>query len=1805
MKRKTKIMISALSAMLVMVLAVTVVSFSFAGRNDKPEIDDSYLLAATSSDAKMTIVDRIIENSIEGEQPDYIIAEVGSTGSPGFVTLPDGSKGSFLQYLAYMDEDGISSFKTNVIDGNKTISDLMAAGKVKYTYYDVSSVTADDIAAIADSDLVYISNDPNNMFTAGVNDISEDLYSALLHTYTNNKKRPLIIDSPIETQKIAGNSSSSITMSKLAADIYDVKGSRYYTFSWNTTKNATDAAGAANFLQHKNGSLYLGINGNNKQSNWTSIKFDSDDKEYKLAKVLVVSASKDADYTNNPMTAALFNDLGTAVTAKDASDADHSVYKLYSTNSEGNKVDTLMYASGYNSRYSAKPDAVEFDEITLADIDADVANFSFDKYDMVVLEAGLSSTVISADLYKKLSAAMLGNITIVYDSKMNAGKTSGGGDDEEFDPTASKYNMLFSMVANSSGVSKKANVMVTNYDDFGVIAQSNSPLTCKKIADLLNASAFRAYGGQNASSSVYTVLEIQPCYPIDLEVAANNPVPQDDVLAGKTSALGITGNYYSVPAEVANSTKEQVSTLVTKADGTTSISTPEYYAWELSEAKIADALGKSASEVKVVHMSTEELAASTTSILGTYDMVYIGGNRSALKDATQWQVINGVLGAGGAEAHQKLLAIKDGDIKYLPIYTMYTHNGDMQDISVAYVGESGSSVKGGTAFASVEIGGSKKGSFGVLNGNDITYNKRIQLETYIEAGMPVIVSDDVATAYDALLKAEKNEGNKYLQNSLDPDCNMTNLIKTCYENKDSDSVLWDFDKDATYHVDNNGGALGNTNVGYVEVFAPENPTAAGAVNIDDPDKAVDPGMKEKIADLYSTSNKRPVLEVSKTPQRYDDTDPDGTSIDGSDLTFEYTISGGSDYEVTFWIDDDGNGRFGDETDVKDESFSTTGGTHTLADSFYGPLLWKLEVRDKTTDVKASIEGLSYVKPKAVAEKQTVKVLQIMPGKVTQWGNETLLGQGPEQANSLYFCVVCQQAYKILKDNPYADNPSEFAYYYHGNYGVKKWDGTQWEIGGVKLGKHEHIFGIPYYDSQKSIEAYTEIGTADWRKNNPGCEDWHVNLADEISDRFDFQLDILRRDEVEAISDEVREAYDFEALGKGKNDIKAFEDIVDLESKEFADYNKLTTDDEKLTYITQYNCENIATEYWNLYTYMRDENSGTSSGDESEAYQYIDPVTGTTVTLPKKTDINKTTKDRKDDLDAVLTEMSANLKAAGGAKNNKIAEEIDYIMKTERYYDFGNITDGSGFLTRYDNSISTTYAPTYCKNGITVYNFLDDYLRAKDIELDYLENYKKYDRMAHADNWIKGCYSTVIIGPSDDFAADDFTAGSNGLKDLTNYVAKGGNTLLFHDTFTVFSDAGSVNLTAALRPYVGQDKNHMTATDTSNYYVKYESTDTDKYFMTNLSYKQDDSKYANLFGDLNAYMKMGTPEKYLTSVAYTDSVYAANKSSAPYGTAHKYSVFSWTYAAFYNYYAYKDARLQNQQGYGTDRASKNNDGLVTLYPFTLSEDIYISGTHPQAYALDLEDNGCTVWYSLAGGYNQPKGSSLYAASPRDGQDSYFIYSYKNVYYCGAGHSKVTGVGKMNNDERKLYINIICNSVKKSAAQPTLHVYDYGKDTYGDKIKRQDGSYYTKVNDMESYPEFSFKATTDSDKTLSQVRIYYDLDYSDTNKVNTYKPDENHILIVDWNASKVSSGVRKDVYRYDPTLEVLKDEHGNSVTEVDAEGNSKVASKLKLQPEYFEPYNNEYTYIVIDAVDSEGNHVYQRIKVMLKDVLFNLT
>jgi hypothetical protein len=312
-----------------------------------------------------------------------------------------------------------------------------------------------------------------------------------------------------------------------------------------------------------------------------------------------------------------------------------------------------------------------------------------------------------------------------------------------------------------------------------------------------------------------------------------------------------------------------------------------------------------------------------------------------------------------------------------------------------------------------------------------------------------------------------------------------------------------------------------------------------------------------------------------------------------------------------------------------------------------------------------------------------------------------------------------------------------------------------------------------------------------------------------------------------------------------------------------------------------------------------------------------------------------------------------------------------------------------------------------------------------------------------------------------------------------------------------------------------------------------------------------------------------------------------------------------------------AAKQTESTFATNRATKNNDAIVTMFPYQLADEIYIGGTHPQAYAIDVDYDNLTVLYSMAAGTSAHTQTSIFAADPGDGVDNYFMYVCDNIYYCGAGHGKITGMTKDNQNERYLYMNIICNSVRKSAFEPSIDVYDVDstEDDLKNNIVKSDGNgaYEYEIDDDEEYPDFSFKVGVDEDATIQKVEIYYNLDYVDkevesgTNAdgspkmVTVLKSDEftdGDVLIASWGtAGNKNKSFAADVLGY-----IKGTDTENLETYIDG---TTTLTKLKLKDDYFAPYGGKYTYIVIKVTDSNGQVRYQRIKISYKEKLFNLT
>ena len=217
---------------------------------------------------------------------------------------------------------------------------------------------------------------------------------------------------------------------------------------------------------------------------------------------------------------------------------------------------------------------------------------------------------------------------------------------------------------------------------------------------------------------MFTVLELQPCYPIDLQLAQSE----------KGDGRIYSGNYYTDPSSMVDGkTKEQIP------------EDTEYYAWELSKAKLSDALGIPYDKINLDQMSTEEFAGDKTEILGTYDMIYLGGNTSAQKDnAENFKALQSQYLKHNWNNQYDLTP----ELTKMPFYTTYTHYGDLVYVTSAR----NQNLSGDKLTAQVSKNGNLQSTFTYMNGNDITYNRYLALKVYIEKGMPGVVSEQLTQA---------------------------------------------------------------------------------------------------------------------------------------------------------------------------------------------------------------------------------------------------------------------------------------------------------------------------------------------------------------------------------------------------------------------------------------------------------------------------------------------------------------------------------------------------------------------------------------------------------------------------------------------------------------------------------------------------------------------------------------------------------------------------------------------------------------------------------------------------------------------------------------------------------------------------------------------------------------------------------------------------------------------------------------------------------------------------------------------------
>jgi len=252
-KINKKILVAALSLLLVACAFVTVLSFTMAADGDGE--DPTKTVEASPSFDVVTIynIDRIVQNSNSGADPYFHIVEVSSSSN----------------YSAMSGDNTSNVFTNYVFNGYKTITDQdMKEGMIDYKPFNTADMGSeakiqDCVDAIAKADLIYVHNDSSNYFGKSSNDIPEmvklQLCSAAVGDYV-----PFIIDGPIATQEIIVSNSTSYQ--DLVTKVFKKYGGKKFTRDWNPSTQTS----SSDYFRHVD-SMYSQIDGDTQKSKWTNV----------------------------------------------------------------------------------------------------------------------------------------------------------------------------------------------------------------------------------------------------------------------------------------------------------------------------------------------------------------------------------------------------------------------------------------------------------------------------------------------------------------------------------------------------------------------------------------------------------------------------------------------------------------------------------------------------------------------------------------------------------------------------------------------------------------------------------------------------------------------------------------------------------------------------------------------------------------------------------------------------------------------------------------------------------------------------------------------------------------------------------------------------------------------------------------------------------------------------------------------------------------------------------------------------------------------------------------------------------------------------------------------------------------------------------------------------------------------------------------------------------------------------------------------------------------------------------------------
>ena len=361
------------------------------------------------------------------------------------------------------------------------------------------------------------------------------------------------------------------------------------------------------------------------------------------------------------------------------------------------------------------------------------------------------------------------------------------------------------------------------------------------------------------------------------------------------------------------------------------------------------------------------------------------------------------------------------------------------------------------------------------------------------------------------------------------------------------------------------------------------------------------------------------------------------------------------------------------------------------------------------------------------------------------------------------------------------------------------------------------------------------------------------------------------------------------------------------------------------------------------------------------------------------------------------------------------------------------------------------------------------------------------------------FDMIILGFSDCYREASNEDGA--MSAIREYIASGRSVLFTHDTTSFLNvDSSKFNKVAEDVYYWGYSFNTLIRDKVGlDRYGVLTSGDVGNTRRSGYGAKSGDG----IWNSLTDKAQNGSKEiAYKPGSARQEMV--KETQGFTYGTLSHYSVSNSNVNTYRS--PFKNMDINNGQ-YNNEQVTQINKGQITMYPYVIQENFTVAKTHSQYYQIDLEadddhdgESDIVVWYTISDPNKATDNNDIYAKSPNDVRNNYYIYNKGNVTYSGVGH---TGIDSSAYDwEVKLFVNTMVAAYKAGLHAPKVSILE-NKEYTSRKIHNQYLSYDKMLNDalhqgvVEQTQDIFFVAEDvnllEGDQTLS-VKYYFENPYS---------------------------------------------------------------------------------------------------------------